>query len=394
MKRLTCKGLAFFLLLACFSPFNTPSAQASNPTVYESFTGTDSTTVSGTASPDSVGLSGNWTVVNAFKAPDSSTAISPLYKNWFNTNLAFPANTRWKVPSSNTAAGTAPEIYSLYYAQRQMTSGINFDSNGTFYFSFLDCVPNIGGNSGSAMIGLLNGLPSSTADASKNSILMGRTYSGAPTIQVIAANKAAWNNNNTYSATGPVDSGTTVNGKSWFVVAKISTVATGSDSISLKFFADTDTVPATDSAISWDVSYSTALTGTYSYLAVQVESDGTIDELRGGATYDAVSGVPIPPSVGSPTVTGAAYKGTNTGLSVTSGASGIFRFYMDGKRIPACLNVATSGSSPSYTATCSWKPPVVGNHRVYATFTSTDPGYTNLTTPTSSFTVLPRSGTR
>jgi len=37
---------------------------------------------------------------------------------------------------------------------------------------------------------------------------------------------------------------------------------------------------------------------------------------------------------------------------------------------------------------------VVGNHRVYATFTSTDAGYTNLTTPTSNFTVLPRSGTR
>jgi hypothetical protein len=394
MKRLTCNGLAFFLFTLLLLPIQTPEAHASNPSVYESMSGTDGANMSGTASSDSVGLSGNWTVVTAFKKPDYSTSISPLYKNRFNSSLAFPANVRWKLPGSNTAASTAPEIYSLYYAQRQLNAGINFDSTGTFYFSFLDYVPNIGGSSGSAMIGLLNGLPVSSSDSASNSILMGRTYSNAPTIQLTPANNAAWNNNNIYSATGPVDSGTTFNGKSWFVVAKISTAATGNDTISLKFFSDTDTVPATDSAISWDVSYSGVITGTYNYLSVQVESDGTIDELRGGATYDAVSGVPIPPSVGSPTIGGTAYKGTSANLSITAGASGIFRFYMDGKRIPACLNVATTGSSPSYTATCSWKPPVVGNHRVYATFTSTDPGYTNLTTPTSSFTVLPRSGTR
>ena len=127
------------------------------------------------------------------------------------------------------------------------------------------------------MIGLLNGAPTTTTDDSKNAILMGRTYSGAPTIQVTNANYAAWNVK-PYSAQGAANSGTSTDGKSWFVIAKITTVASGNDSIQLKFYADSDAVPSSDAAISWDVTYSVALTGTYSYLAVQTESDGTINE--------------------------------------------------------------------------------------------------------------------
>jgi hypothetical protein len=274
-----------------------------------------------------------------------------------------------------------------------MSSGVNFDNNGSYYFSFLDYVPLIGGlNQGSAMIGLLNGLPASTTDTSKKSILLGRTYSYAPTIQLTYANYAAWNT--PYTATGAANQGYDAAGNAWFVIAKITTAASGNDTISLKFFASSDTVPASDSAITWDVTYSTPITGTYNRFAVQTEYDGTIDELRGGLTYDAVSGVPIAPTVGTPTISSNLRKGTSATMTVTSGTSGTFRFYLDGKRIPACLNVSTTGSSPSYTATCTWKPPVLGNHRVYATLTSSDPGYTNSTTPSASITVLPRTGVR
>ena len=393
MKRLTCKGLAFFLFLLALSPISAPAASAANPTVYESMSGTDGANMSGTASSDSVGLTGNWTVVNAFKKPDFSTSLSPLYKNRFNSYLAFPTNVRWKLPSSNTAASTAPELYSLYYAQRQLSAGINFDSASINYFSFLDYVPNIGGNSGSAVIGLLNGLPSSSSDSSSNSILMGRSYANAPTIQITPANNAAWNNT-PYTATGTGNNGFDASGKSWFVVAKITTVATGNDTIALKFFASTDTVPASDASIAWDVSYSAAITGTYSYLAVQTESDGTIDELRGGATYDVVSGVAIAPTISAPVISGVAYKGVNTTASLTSVATGTFRFFLDGKRVPACLSKPTSGTYPNYTATCTWKPPVVGTHRLTATFSSSDSAYTNSTSPTATIAVLARSGTR
>jgi hypothetical protein len=393
MKGLTRKWLAFFIFLLALSPISAPSASASSPTIYESMSGTDTSTLSGTASSNSVGLTGNWTLVNAFKLPDATSALSPLYTKRFNAQLAFPSSTRYLLPDSNTAASTDPEIYRLYYAYRTMQTGINFDSSSTFYFSFLDYVPNINGSPGSAMIGLLNGAPTTTTDDSKNVILMGRTYSGAPTIQVTKANYAAWNVT-PYSAQGAANSGTSTDGKSWFVIAKITTVASGNDSIQLKFYADSDAVPSSDAAISWDVTYSVALTGTYSYLAVQTESDGTIDEVRGGPTYDAVSGVAIPPTIGAPTVSGAARKGTSTTATVTSGAAGIFRFYLDGKRVPACLSQPTSGSAPNFTASCTWKPPVVGNHQLSATFTSLDPGYTNTSSARTNLTVLPRQGVR
>ncbi len=372
-----------------FIPINTsPSFAAA--TIYESMSGTAGTNF-GTGSGDSVGFTGNWSMVNAYKMPRMS-GVAAIYSSTYNTSLKFPTSSRFTVPSNNTAASTAANVWNVYYSARQMTSGVNFDTNGTFYFSFLDYAVDSGGW-GSAMVGLLNGLPSTENDATKNSIDVGRTYSGAPTIQLTSANQAAWNVT-PYTATGTANTSVDPSGKSWFVLAKFTTAASGNDTIQVKFFASTDTVPQSDSSISWDVSYSTPITGTYNYLAVQNEYNGVIDELRGDATYAAVAGISVAPSISAPSVSGTPNKGIASSVTVTVGAAGYMRFYVDGKRVPACLNRPTTGSSPNFTVTCNWKPPVKGTHRMYATFTSTDASYTNATTPVANIQVVPRTNTR
>jgi hypothetical protein len=389
MKQFTAKALVFAFFSLTFLPANTGTAYAA-ASLYESMTGTNGSNL-GTGSSDSVGFTGNWSMVNAYKLPRMS-GVAAIYSNSYNSNLKFPTGSRFTVPANNTAASTAANVWNVYYSARQMTTGVNFDSNGTFYFSFLDYAPDSGGW-GSAVVGLLNGLPSTENDATKNSIDFGRTYSGAPTIHFISANQAAWNVT-PYTATGTANTSVDSSGKSWFVVAKFTTAASGNDTIQVKFFASTDTVPQSDSSITWDVSYSTPITGTYSYLAVQNEYNGTIDELRGDATYAAVAGIALAPTIGSPSVSGTPNKGITTTVSVTVGAAGYMRFYLDGKRIPGCLTRPTTGSSPNFTVTCNWKPPVKGVHRIYATFTSTDSSYTNATTPVANIQVVPRTNTR
>ena len=321
------------------------------------------------------------------------TGLAGVYSNTYNTSLRFPSNSIFSMPANNTAASTASNLWYLYYSARQMSSGVNFDTNGTYYLSFLEYSPSPGGNWGSTIVGLLNGLPSSSSDTSKSSIQVGRSYGGAPTIQLISANQATWNTT-PYSALGTANNPADSSGKSWFVVTKFTTAASGNDTISLKFFASTDSIPASDASISWDVTYSTAITGTYNYLAVQNEYNGVIDELRGDATYAAVAGISVAPSISAPSVSGTPNKGIASSVTVTVGAAGYMRFYVDGKRVPACLNRPTTGSSPNFTVTCSWKPPVKGTHRMYATFTSTDSSYTNATTPVANIQVVPRTNTR
>jgi len=49
-------------------------------------------------------------------------------------------------------------------------------------------------------------------------------------------------------------------------------------------------------------------------------------------------------------------------------------FRAGGVRIPGCTNIATTGSSPNFTATCSWKPSRRGNINLSAVATPTSGG--------------------
>jgi hypothetical protein len=70
-----------------------------------------------------------------------------------------------------------------------------------------------------------------------------------------------------------------------------------------------------------------------------------------------------------PTISGTLNKGISASVTVNVEAAGTVRFYYLGKRIPSCLNVATSGTYPTITATCSWKPAVVGPIPITAVLT-------------------------
>jgi hypothetical protein len=232
--------------------------------------------------------------------------------------------------------------------------------------------PNDGyGNWGSAVAGLLTGIPSDNNDTSKSALYFGWTYQGAPVIKMASANLPVWQNGN-YGAVGSASTSTATGGKSWFVVVKISTAASGNDTVRIKLFSPSGTIPTSDSGISWDATYSTAITGSWGYLAVQGEYNGLIDEIRGATTYDAVAGFASEASVSAPSISGTLKKGNASTITVSVNAPGFVRFFIDGKRIPGCIKVATSGSSPSYSASCTWKPAIQGLRTFTASFAPSD----------------------
>ena len=99
-------------------------------------------------------------------------------------------------------------------------------------------------------------------------------------------------------------------------------------------------------------------------------------------------------SIGSLTLSGTAYKGVVNSLTLTSNTPGTVRFFMDGKRIANCISVPTSGSSPTYTATCNWKPAVSSRHTLTATFTPTDSTFQTASPAPSTLFILKRTTTR
>jgi hypothetical protein len=393
MKLRLRKTLVLALSISLCTGNSIAPASAAAPSIYESLTGTAGGNINSTGSADSIGFTGNWSMVNSNKNPGPLTGLSAVYRNSFNSKLKFPSNSTFTLPVNNTAGSTTADLWNLYYSARQMTSAVNFDANGTFYLSFLGYSSISVGSWGSYVVGLMNGLPTSTTDTSKNAIYLGRSYSGAPTIQFTTANVAAWNPG-TYSATGTANNPAAPDGNAWFIVAKLTTAASGNDTIQLKFFASTDSLPTSDSSISWDVSYSTPITGNYGYLGVQTEYNGTIDEIRGGPTYDVIAGLPTLPTIGAPSFVSTPSKGGASAIVLNIGASGFVRFYVDGKRISGCLKVATTGTSPNFTATCNWKPPIHGSHQISADFTSSDPIYTNTKSLMTTVQVVRRTSTR
>ena len=83
---------------------------------------------------------------------------------------------------------------------------------------------------------------------------------------------------------------------------------------------------------------------------------------------------------------------TTTSLTTTTSSSGKVTFYANGKKIPGCINMATSGS-PTITATCTWKPSMRGSVNISSTFTPSDSNYLS-NTATGSVFVLQRASAR
>ena len=95
-----------------------------------------------------------------------------------------------------------------------------------------------------------------------------------------------------------------------------------------------------------------------------------------------------------PSISGTAYKGIVTTLTVTVNSPGSVRFFLSGKRIAGCLARPTSGSYPNYTATCQWKPPVTGFQNLTAELTPSDITFTRSTSAVGTFWVYKRTTLR
>lgn len=130
----------------------------------------------------------------------------------------------------------------------------------------------------------------------------------------------------------------------------------------------------------------------------------------GGASYDGNSyaggsggsglivfkfaEIVLPAVIGTPTLSGTPYKGISVNISVAIDSAGTVRFFLDNKRIANCLKVSMTGTSPSFTATCSWKPPTRGFHSIKATVTPTNTGQAAQTSAARQVFVLKRTTTR
>lgn len=99
-------------------------------------------------------------------------------------------------------------------------------------------------------------------------------------------------------------------------------------------------------------------------------------------------------SLSTPTLSATPYKGISLTITVTSTVAGRVRFYAIGKQIPRCLSNTTTGTSPNFSASCTWTPPTRGYVTLTAVFTPTDSNYSVVTSPENKVFVLNRSTKR
>jgi len=87
-------------------------------------------------------------------------------------------------------------------------------------------------------------------------------------------------------------------------------------------------------------------------------------------------------------------KGVQTTLTVNLTIPGKLNFLLNGKRIAGCYKVNSSGSAPNISATCNWKPTVMGRHIITVQQTPTDNAYANGTLVSQLIQVIKRTTLR
>jgi uncharacterized repeat protein (TIGR02543 family) len=318
--------------------------------VYEPFTGTNGNNMAGDTGSGSSGLTGSWILLNSKKS--DSNAISGTYRT--TTGITFPKNSGFTRPSNNTAASGTD--WKLYNTARQLSTPISFDSSGTYYLSFINHVPTVT-YSGSALAGLLSGLPLNTSDTTPWSLLFGSTYSGKFGIDYGKANQASWvagqsrivPSSTTYSAVSTKVSSPTTEAAANFVLVKIVTSASGNDEISLRAFTPSEELPISDSSITWDVTYATPIEGSANYMITETEFYGTIDEYRVGYSYDSVTDARASKTItfdsnyvgGATSTTQSIYSGISAALTANTFSRTGFTF--------AGWNTSANGTGDSYS---------------------------------------------
>lgn len=99
-------------------------------------------------------------------------------------------------------------------------------------------------------------------------------------------------------------------------------------------------------------------------------------------------------TINKPTVSGPIYKGVAVTITVVGNLAGKIRFFIDGKKIAACQSVSTTGSAPTVSASCTFKPAVQGVHFITATLTPSTNGISASTSSQLTIAVGRRTGLR
>ena len=128
------------------------------------------------------------------------------------------------------------------------------------------------------------------------------------------------------------------------------------------------------------------------YIVEITVSDGALTDLQ--TLTVTITNANETAALNAPTVSGNIFKGTQITITVTSSAAGKVRFLLGGKRISGCLSKPTTGSYPSFSATCTWKPPVTGRQILSAQITPTSNTFSAATSASTEVRVLKRAASR
>lgn len=134
--------------------------------------------------------------------------------------------------------------------------------------------------------------------------------------------------------------------------------------------------------------------GSNNVYNITIRAVDTLGNTGNQAISITVTNVNESSSIGAPSLSGAASKGSLITITVTTNAAGKVRFFVSGKRISNCLAQSTTGSYPNFSATCSWKPPVMGSQSLTARVTPSDGSFSATTSPSTAVLVTKRTSSR
>jgi serralysin len=183
------------------------------------------------------------------------------------------------------------------------------------------------------------------------------------------------------AATITVDDSATISIAAGIDGALFNIVIAGTSTAYLRFKASPDFEAATD-------------VGGNNIYNITITTTDSLGNSRNRTFAIVVTNLNESSTTSAPGVIGTAYKGIITTLTVTVNAPGRVRFFLSGKKIPGCLYQATSGTYPNYTATCQWKPPVMGYQNLTAQLTPSDSSFSSSTSSVGRFWVYKRTTRR
>lgn len=284
----------------------------------------------------------------------------------------------WSAPSSGQW-GTG------WWATRQLASGqqLNMAADGVYYITF-----NMRRRNDSALgFGFATG-----SDASSQFLSVGATWNNTsfnpPAFRKLVVAQGTLNvgqgcyGANAFSATEVANDGRNL------VLVKITTSASGNDTVQAAFFTSSRTgytvIPCDESSVVWDVTYTYADANLYTHLLLYMDgpaSSNELDAYRLGTSYfDVVKVLPLITVQPNPSPSNTVYAGVPVSMSVT--ASGGY---------PLALGYqwwkATNPVTDATNATLALSNPVVGDSGDYYVVVTNL--YGSVASVTNTITVLP-----